>query len=325
MAEREPIDRLEQALQSMLAGAAPDMGDTPFAELVRIASALRQMPRETFRSALKDDLLEAARSARKDSTMITGVKAVPEGFRTVTPYLRVQGAAEMIDFLKQAFGAIEAMRVNRPDGTIMHAQMRIGDSVLELADSTPAPFALHLYVTDADAVYAKAVEAGATALYPPRDQPYGDREGSIRDAWGNNWYVATHRAGTTYKPEGLGTLTPYLHPKGTAGFIDFLERALNAQVVQRDDSPDGTIVHANVQIGDAIIEMGEAHAEWQPMPAMLHVYVDDADAWYRRAIEAGAQSLEEPKDQPYGERSGAIVDSQGNQWYLATRTENYHA
>lgn len=319
MAEREGIDRLEQALQSMLAGATPSLGETPFSELVRIAATLREMPREAFRRALKDELLEAARPAWKERTM-TGVKAVPEGFRTVTPYLRLQGAAEMIDFLKQAFGATEAMRFNRPDGTIMHAQVHIGDSVLELADSDPSPVALHLYVPDADSVYAKAVAAGALGLYAPRDQPYGDREGTVRDHWGNNWYIATHRAGTSHKPEGLGTLTPYLHPHGTSAFIDFLRSALHAEVIQRHDSPEGTVVHAKLRIGDAIVEMGEAHGEWQPMPALLHVYVDDADAWYRRAIAAGARSLAEPTDQPYGERSGAIIDPQGNHWYLATRT-----
>ena len=221
---------------------------------------------------------------------MTGSKGSSRGFRTVTPYLRLQGAAEMIDFLKQAFGATENMRFNRPDGTIMHAQMQIGDSAVELADSDPSPMALHLYVRDADTVYAKAVEAGATGLYAPRDQPYGDREGTVRDRWGNNWYIATHRAGTSYMPEGLGTLTTYLHPKARrSSSIFWSVRWSGGYAAPRLAGGDrGACEAANRRCNRR-----DGRGPWGVAAdaGLLHVYVDDADAWYRRALKPGAQSL----------------------------------
>jgi uncharacterized glyoxalase superfamily protein PhnB len=125
------------------------------------------------------------------------VKPIPDGYHTVTPYLTVQGAAKLIDFLKQAFGAEETERLLRPDGTIGHAEARIGDSVVMLGDATPEftpmPAMLHLYVTDVDAVYKRALQAGATSLREPADQFYGDRSAGVKDACGNQWWIATHK------------------------------------------------------------------------------------------------------------------------------------
>ena len=81
--------------------------------------------------------------------------------------------------------------------------------------------------------------------------------------------------------------------------------------------PGGTIVHAKIRVGGSVIEMGEAHDEWGPMPTMFYVDVDDVDAWYRRALAAGAASMDPPALQPYGERRAALRDAFGNQWYLA--------
>jgi uncharacterized glyoxalase superfamily protein PhnB len=251
------------------------------------------------------------------------VKYIREGFHTTTPYLIVAGAARLIDFLKQAFGAEETFRAMRPDtpDAIMHAEVRIGDSTIELADATPQypprPTALHLYVPDADAVYQRALTAGATSMYAPMDQDYGDREAGVKDDSGNQWYIATHK-GATYIPEGLRSVTPYLHVRGTARLIEFVKGAFGAEEVGVYKSPDGTIVHAKIRIGESVIEMGEAHGEWQPMPATLHMHVEDADAGYQRAIAAGGTSISEPEDKPYGERSGGVQDPAGNSWYIAT-------
>lgn len=119
----------------------------------------------------------------------------PEGFHSVTPYLTVKGAAKLLDFLKQAFGAEELGRHPRPDGGIAHACVRIGDSMVELSDATeqwpPMPCALHVYVPDVDAVYQRAVKSGGVSLQAPTDQFYGERSGAVRDMCGNNWYIAT--------------------------------------------------------------------------------------------------------------------------------------
>ena len=253
---------------------------------------------------------------------MAAVKAVREGFHSITPYVVAQGAAKLIDFMKQAFGAEEVFRMPRPDGMIAHAEVRIGDSMVEVADGTdthkPAPVSLHLYVSDADAIYRRAMEAGGTSMHEPVDQEYGDREAGVKDASGNHWYIATHK-GAHYIPEGLRSVTPYLHPHGTAKLIEFLKQAFGAEEDARHEAPDGTVAHAKIRIGDSIIEMGEAHGQWGPMPATIHLYMSDTDAVYRRAMAAGAaKSLAEPADQPYGDRTAGVEDACGNRWYIAT-------
>lgn len=248
---------------------------------------------------------------------------LPLGFTRVTPYLLVRGATRLIDYLKQAYGAEEKVRVPRPDGSIMHAQMRIGDSVVELAEGNeqyqPSEVGLHLYVPDADAVYQRAIDAGGRSISAPVDQPYGDREAGVKDPSGNQWWIATHKGGGSYVPEGLRSVTPFFHPKGAPRFIEYLQKAFDAEVASRYEGPDGRVHHATVRIGDGVIEMGEAHGEYQPQPFAIHLYVPDADAVYRQALAAGGTSLGEPADRPYGERSGSVLDPFGNSWYIATR------
>ena len=255
----------------------------------------------------------------------TSVKPIPEGFHTLTPYLIVPAAAQFIDFLKQAYGAEEIFRVNKPDGSIMHAEIRMNDSMIELADANDqfpaAPATLHLYVPDADAAYARAMQAGATSLAEPVDQPYGDREAGVKDKSGNDWYIATHK-GARHVPEGLRTVTPFLLPRGAAQMIEFLKQAFGAEDAEVEKSPDGTIVHAKVRIGDSILEMGEAHGEYQPRPCHLHLYVPDTDALYQRALRAGATSLSVPEDKPYGDRSAGVKDPFGNSWFIATHIKD---
>jgi uncharacterized glyoxalase superfamily protein PhnB len=124
------------------------------------------------------------------------VRPIPEGYHAVTPYLVVQGVPKLLDFLKQAFGAHEIMRMPRPDGTIMHAEVRIGDSAVmmgeAMGDHKPRPSCLYLYVEDADATYRRALQAGATSTMEPADQFYGDRNAGVADPVGNEWWIATH-------------------------------------------------------------------------------------------------------------------------------------
>jgi uncharacterized glyoxalase superfamily protein PhnB len=123
-------------------------------------------------------------------------------------------------------------------------------------------------------------------------------------------------------PEGFHTLTPYLVVPGVARLIDFLKEAFNAEELHRSARPDGTIMHAQVKVGDSMLMMGEPAGEWKAMPASLYMYVPDVDAIYRRAIGAGGKSLSEPADQFYGDRHAGLTDPSGNMWWIATHKED---
>jgi PhnB protein len=137
------------------------------------------------------------------------VKPIPEGFHSVTPYLSVKGAGEAIEFYKRAFHATEMFRLVAPSGEIGHAEIMIGDSHIMLADPCEeGPFlspqslggstvGLHVYVEDVDALFSNAVEAGALAVRPVKDQFYGDRTGTLEDPFGHVWFLATRREDLT--------------------------------------------------------------------------------------------------------------------------------
>lgn len=120
---------------------------------------------------------------------------VPKGFHTINAYLIVSDAAQLIEFAKTVFDAQETLRMPSPDGGIAHAELRIGDSVLETSDATEkwkaTPGSLHIYVPDIDATYRRALSAGAESLMEPMDQFYGERSASVRDPLGNLWHIAT--------------------------------------------------------------------------------------------------------------------------------------
>ena len=124
------------------------------------------------------------------------VKARPDGYHAVTPYLVVDGAARLIDFLEEVFDAEEVERFAAPGNRIGHAEVRIGDSVVMLGDAhgehTPMQTIPYVYVDDVDATYQRAVAAGAASVQAPVDQFYGDRSGGVRDPFGNMWWIATH-------------------------------------------------------------------------------------------------------------------------------------
>lgn len=133
------------------------------------------------------------------------VKPIPDKYHSITPYLIIKGAAAAIDFYKQAFGAVELFRMPQPDGRIGHAELKIGDSVIMLADEYPemqivgpktlgnSSVGILLYVDDADAVFGKALSLGASVNKPLTDQFYGDRSGTVVDPFGHKWTIATHK------------------------------------------------------------------------------------------------------------------------------------
>jgi PhnB protein len=127
---------------------------------------------------------------------------------------------------------------------------------------------------------------------------------------------------TNWKPEGYHTVTPYLIGRGTAELIEFLKQSFGAEERERHLGPGGTIMHAEVRIGDSVVMMSEASDEFKPMPATIHLYLEDVDAAYERALRAGGKSLREPADQFYGDRSAGVEDAAGNQWWLATHVED---
>jgi len=124
-------------------------------------------------------------------------KPIPDGYHAVTPYLVVQGAAKVLEFVKGAFEAKELFRMPQPDGTIMHAEVKIGDSIVMMGEARgpckPMPCSLYLHVTDADAVYKRALQAGATSTMEPADQFWGDRTAGVKDPAGNQWMIGTHK------------------------------------------------------------------------------------------------------------------------------------
>ena len=146
------------------------------------------------------------------SVMAKSTTPIPPGFHALTPHLIVNGAAKYIDFLKQAFGATEIHRAPGPGGKLMHALVRIGDSVMMFADhfseyAPPIaegfwPLVLNLYVPDADAAFAKAIAAGCEVKFAMSDQFWGDRYGQVKDPFGFTWAIATHTEDLT--PQEIG-------------------------------------------------------------------------------------------------------------------------
>jgi uncharacterized glyoxalase superfamily protein PhnB len=314
MSERDRIDRLDGCVDAMLAGDDPALApaERDLLPLLRVAAHLLNLPREAFALQLRAEL-----DARAGGAPEASPRSAPQ---PLVPYLVVPDAARLLAFLRDAFGAVEIMNVPRPGGGVQHAEVSVGDARVEMADGT-AEYpsrngALHLYVPDADETYERALAAGGASLYAPVDQPYGDREAGVRDPGGNSWFIATRR-GASHRPEGLRSVTPYLIVRDAARLVEFARQAFGASVLDRYEDPTGVVRHAKLAIAGSALELGEATGTFGPTSLMLHLYVPDADAAWKRAVEAGATPIFPVQDQPYGERNGGIEDGFGNQWYVA--------
>ena len=333
MAKRSLAMQFDEVVQAMLVSLRPRPEESPdpeLASLTRVAQILRELPRVEFQAALKSDLQRrasmsegtAAAKAGAGEAQAKAVHYMRPGLTSITPYIIVRGATQFIEFLKTSFEATERMRVPTPDALIMHAEVAIGNGAIEVSDGSEAypaaPQAIHLYVDDPDAAYARTLQAGATSFYAPTDDhPSGDRWGAVKDPFGNHWYIAKPR-GWTPGPEGLRSVQSYLHLREAEKMIPFLEAAFGAEAMGVHKSPQGAVLHATIRIGNATLEIDEAHGEFQPMPCHLHVYVPDTDAVYAQALQAGATSIDPPRDAPYGDRAAGVKDAWGNSWFIAT-------
>ena len=323
MSEQLFIEQLDEAIVAIVARseAMTFSADQPeLAELAALGSELCLLPRENFKLNLREALIRSTAMTTSATKSETSRGKAGPGNHTITPYLTVKRSADLVEFVKQVFGGVELLRTTGSAGG-MHCEVIIGDSKLMIGGYESVeekPTALHVYVPDADAVYQRALEAGATSVEEPVDQFYGDREAGVKDPTGNVWWIATHKLGRpgTYIPEGLRPVTPFLHPVGAPALIEFLKQAFGAEEISREQSPEGMIHHAMVRIGDSMIEMGEAHGIGQPLPPALFVSVDDLEESYQRALDAGATSLQAPTSQSYG-RTAWVKDAWDNIWYLA--------
>lgn len=329
MSELELAEQLDQAIDALLRGDnAPAGIDPQVDEFAHLARELRGLPRSEFKTRLRAELEQEAAMTTATKQAPASANPIREGFRTVTPYLVVSDVQAEAAFLKQAFGVEGQIHGLGSQGGF-HAEYNIGGSMIMVGGGgegsqwkgTPLPGAIHLYVPDVDSVYESAVQAGATSLLPPADLPYGERGAAIQDVGGNQWFLAT-AFGDNYLRAGVPNLMPCFNPRGAPKMIEFMKQAFAAEEIAVHRSAEGRVLHAEMKIGDAMVEMGEAHDQWQPRPMVFMMYVDDVDAWYERAIKAeGVIAKAAPKLQPHGARMGSIQDPFDNVWYIGSQVQ----
>jgi PhnB protein len=313
-------------LKDQFYGSRDTTLEDPFGYRWSISTVIEPMSVEEMHRRMKR-MTSGPEAGKVSGEAGKAVSPVPRGFRMVTPYLVAENGLALLDFAKEVFTADETERVVMETG--VHGEVRIGDTMLMIGGGIPGkkfpgslqPNALHVYVKDADAVTAKAIAAGATLIDEIRDQEYGERSSSVKDFAGNYWYIATAK-GESHVPKGLHHVNPYLHPRRAEPLIGFLKRAFGAEEVAKYSSPDGVVHHAVIRVGDSVLEMGEAHDKYEPMPAMFYLYVPNMDDVYRQALAAGATSFQEPTDQFYGDRNAGVKDQFGNKWYIATHVKD---
>src|ERR1700722_13196319 len=290
--------KIVRPVQDQFYGERSGHFEDPFGQVWMISTTTEQLSAEELHRRFDDMTKQGASTTaepKADEKATPTVRAVPEGFHTLTPYLSVNGAARLIDFLKEGFGAVEKFRVNRPGSElVMHAEMRIGDSVLELADANEE-FGVRmlgniLHVEDADAVYQRALRAGATSLFAPTEQPWGDREAGVKDTSGNHWNITAIRK-TGHRTDDTRAILPYLNFVGAAAFVEFTNRAFGAEETFMLKTAYGKVVHARLRIGDSVLALGEAYGEGAIILGALHMYVPNVDEGYAKAVREGVKVL----------------------------------
>jgi PhnB protein len=323
MAERELLDRLDQAIESLMTRTGParnvDVGPD-MASLAAVAGMLLALPSAEFKSRLKTELLRSA--------TMTAATEIRAAFRTVSPFIIHERARDLVEFLARSFDAEELRRDTSAAAYGFYSEVRIGDSVLmigggEAAEHGNLPGAFHVYVDDCDVAYTRSLAAGAKTLAgttgEPADRPYGERSAFVEDAFGNYWYIATRLetgGSSGASARDFGSVLPFLHPSAGRKYIAFLTEAFGAGQLDVFEH-GGRIVHAAVRIGDAVLEMGEPEDRAGIPSGGFFVHVEDVDAAYARALAAGATEVRPPADIPYGYRSAIARDAEGYLWWPA--------
>jgi PhnB protein len=308
MTFRAQARELDLAIDALLRRETPGAVSPEIGLLVEAARELSLAPTPGFQNRLRMEL-------RKEINMPAVSEGLRTGFTTLTPYVTVENVEMLVAYLKRAFNAEETGRMQGSAGGV-HIEMRVGGCMMMCGGGPPARgrnrrHAFHYYVPDVEAAYRQAVEAGGESLHPPVDRPYGERQATVNDPVGNQWYIATP---TRELHPALRNLTPYLLQRDALKLIDFLKEAFGAEEIGIFKSPTGDLMHGALRIGDSAFEIGETDT-WA---TTFYLYVPDADALYNRAIAAGATSLRPPTDQPYGDRVGAVTDFNGNEWFIST-------
>jgi uncharacterized glyoxalase superfamily protein PhnB len=308
---------LARPIEDQFYGARSGHITDPFGYTWIVSTHLREAPIEDMQKEFdKFTAEQTAKNSYKDSVKEDRMRR--DNRHAVTPYITVHKPGELIDFVTEAFGGIEHFRATGSAGG-MHAEVSIGDSIVMIGGAEhiePMPTAIHLYVSDVDQAYERALKAGAKSLMPVADQPYGERSGGVEDQHGNRWYIATPFVPLHTIAPNLHTVTVYFHPIGAQRFIDFVTNAFGGKELMRHAEGE-MIMHAKVQIGDSVIELGEARYPTQPLPTAIYLYVDNVDAMYEQALKAGGTSMLPPTDQAYGDRNAWVKDPFDNVWYVA--------
>jgi PhnB protein len=299
--------------------------DALYAQAVRAGGKSISAPKDQFygdrHGAVQDEwgnqwyIATPVQEATKTTSKVAQLRPT---FRTLTPYL-LPSNAEYVDFLKNVFDAKQTFRGDTGPNSF-HAEFRIGDSMVMagVGSNRSMPASMIIYVPNVDETYARALKAGGKSVMEIVEN-YGDRFCGVEDPAGNTWCIATYLGREPIVAQDqLNTITISFNLTDSARFIDFAKRAFNGREIVRYDSPEGKVLHAKIGIGDSAISVGEGNDRWRTKPTMIYTYVEDCDAMYKQAISAGAKSIFEPKDQPYGDRQGGVEDEWGNQWFIST-------
>jgi uncharacterized glyoxalase superfamily protein PhnB len=264
----------------------------------------------------------------------------------IIPALRYRNAPEAIEWLCKAFGFQKNAVYPGGNGTIAHAQLTFGTGMIMLGSINPGAFGKVIkqpdeiggaetqspcvIVADVDAHYARAKAAGAKMIVDIADMEYGGRAYTCADLEGHLWYFGSYNpwgenAGETSsaahaKPRhvrnGFAAVRPYVY--GYPDLFDFVKKVFGAEELERTNFSHGGS-HIELKVGDGVIvlELGDKLPP-SAKPSSIYVYVEDVDAAYQRALQAGATSLSEPSDKPYDERSAGLKDRSGNTWWIST-------
>jgi PhnB protein len=318
--------RVLQPVQDQFYGERSGQFSDPFGYTWMIATQKEELTAEEIQRRFDDAHKPTSAPSAEQPKWTLPVPYIRKGFRTLTPYLLVPGATNLINFYKEAFNAEEIFRVARPGSDlIMHAEVRIAGSMVELADATaefkPRASSNILYVPDVDAVFHRAVREGATSLAAPADRPWGDRDGAVKDPGGNTWYITTHGTGEHVVAD-TPAIVPVFLVQNAEKYVEFLKQAFHAREVFMAKSPEGQIRHVSLRVGNSILSGGEVHGAFQAAPFLLHMYVPDTDEVYANALRHGATTIRGLEDAPYGDRTATVQDPFGNLWSLATHIKD---